>query len=104
MIHGRSKDKDIEIFLSCFAGMVQKIVCIRVEYEPFAEDPQKICAIAQKMGFNAEVAPSVNHAVQQIKEENRRLNGSKPLRIIICGSLYLAGDVLFANNLESKPI
>ena len=46
-------------------------------------------AIAASCGFNAEPAPDIETAIRRVQEAE-----GEPLRILICGSLYLAGHVL----------
>ena len=43
----------------------------------------------QAAGFNAEASPDVETAIRRLQEAE-----AEPLRILICGSLYLAGHVL----------
>ena len=92
LINGRTKDRDIEGFLMCFIGKVEHVVAIPVEYEPLSENPEKIKQIAEKIGFNATVSNSLTEAVQKCL----KLAKGEAIRILICGSLYLAGDVMDA--------
>jgi dihydrofolate synthase/folylpolyglutamate synthase len=51
--------------------------------------PDELAGIAASMGFEAEAAPGVEAAIRRLQEA-----AEEPLRILICGSLYLAGHVL----------
>lgn len=93
MINGRTGDRDIEGFLNHFKDCVKRIYTIRVESEPLAEDPEKIRQVANGIGFESFVASDIEDAVESIVKAH-----AKPVRIIICGSLYLAGDVKLANR------
>lgn len=95
LINGRTKDRDIEGFLICFINRVECVIGIPVECEPLSENPERIKQIAEKVGFNAIACNSLTEAVQKCLE----LAGVRMIRILICGSLYLAGDVLEANNI-----
>ena len=52
-------------------------------------DPAALAGIASQIGFAAEPAGDVEAAIRLLQKRER-----EPLRILICGSLYLAGHVL----------
>ena len=52
-------------------------------------DPVELAARAQKLSFRAEASTDVEAALRHL-----RATEHGPLRILICGSLYLAGRVL----------
>ncbi len=54
----------------------------------------EVAAIARDIGLTASTAPSVEAALAALDE----VVYEKPPRILICGSLYLAGEVLAANG------
>jgi len=93
MINGRTGNRDIEGFLKYFKDSVKQIYSIRVESEPLAEDPQKICKVANGLGFEGAVSLDIENAVDTIIKKS-----NEPVRIIVCGSLYLAGDIKLANS------
>ena len=98
LINGRTKDRDIEGFLMCFINKVEYVIAVPVESEPLSENPEKIKQIAEKIGFSATTSESLAEAVQKCIE----LSEGKTIRIIICGSLYLAADVIEANRNNAK--
>ena len=49
--------------------------------------------MARYMGFLAEPAGSLRRALEHSRQESRG-----PVRVLICGSLYLAGTVLEAQD------
>ena len=53
-------------------------------------DPAALAKIAASVGLAADAAPDVEAAIAPPAEGSR----PAPLRILICGSLYLAGHVL----------
>jgi dihydrofolate synthase/folylpolyglutamate synthase len=94
IINGRTKDRDIEIFLMAFQGLAKNIIAVQVQSEPKAEDPEKICSAAQALGWkDASVAHSLKEAILRIIGQTQ----TPKTRILICGSLYLAGDVMLQN-------
>ena len=54
-----------------------------------AHDPAKLAALAEGAGFTAAPAADVESAIRDLQEAE-----GGPMRILICGSLYLAGQVL----------
>lgn len=52
----------------------------------------------EDLARSAEAAGFVSEACQTIEDAMSKAAALKPQRILICGSLYLAGDILAANN------
>ncbi|MEQ1649186.1 MAG: folylpolyglutamate synthase/dihydrofolate synthase family protein [Hyphomicrobiaceae bacterium] len=91
LIVGMMGQKDVQGFLSHFVGQVRamKTVVIPGAHErPF--DADGLASIACSLGFNATPALNVAQAISEINQ----LHQSESARILICGSLYLAGHVL----------
>ncbi|MDH3662979.1 MAG: bifunctional folylpolyglutamate synthase/dihydrofolate synthase, partial [Alphaproteobacteria bacterium] len=55
--------------------------------------PEEVVEDAHDLGLVAEAADDVESALSTIAE-----HASTPVRVLICGSLYLAGHVLRANS------
>lgn len=90
LIVGMMGQKDAPGFLSPFRGLVKEIVTVPIPGAHEApHQPEALAEIARGMGFRAKTAGDVPAAIRQIET-----NGSTPKRILICGSLYLAGHVL----------
>lgn len=66
-----------------------------VGFEGAAADPEALAAVSRGHGLGAQAAPSVEAALDRAL----RLGAG---RIVICGSLYLAGEVLGAAS-ETWP-
>ncbi|MEM9964914.1 MAG: folylpolyglutamate synthase/dihydrofolate synthase family protein [Asticcacaulis sp.] len=85
LICGLLNTKDAAEFFSAFAGLSPVISCVG-----FASDaaiaPDTLVAVARDKGFTASVADSPLDAVKSLN--------ATPQRVLICGSLYLAGEVL----------
>lgn len=90
LIVGMMGQKDAPGFLSHFRGLAKGIVTVPI---PGAHEtphqPEALAGIARDMDFRAAAAPDVAAAIRRIEAED---GGAK--RILICGSLYLAGHVL----------
>jgi dihydrofolate synthase/folylpolyglutamate synthase len=82
--------KDARGFLSHFAGLASRAIAVAVAatHEP-ARQAGELAAIARRAGLAADTAGSVAEALERLAREHP---GAK--RVVICGSLYLAGQVL----------
>jgi dihydrofolate synthase/folylpolyglutamate synthase len=87
LIVGMLANKDAEGFLRAFAGLKPRVIAIPFEAEA-AAPPQQIAEAARAIGLTVETAPSLEKATARALE-----SGGLP-HVLICGSLYLAGEVL----------
>jgi dihydrofolate synthase / folylpolyglutamate synthase len=82
--------KDAAGFLGHFRGLVRRVVAVPNPGSPDAShDPLVLAKAAAALGLAADAAPDVAAAIARLQKVERG-----PLRILICGSLYLAGHVL----------
>jgi dihydrofolate synthase/folylpolyglutamate synthase len=96
LIWGMLNTKDAGSFIEPFAGLAQRVVTIAIPDEPNAVPADQLAEIARGRNLSAETATSLTKALGQAS-----LTTPAP-RILICGSLYLAGHVLSAH--ENKPM
>lgn len=90
LVVGMMGQKDAPGFLSPFRGLVKGIVAVPIPGAHEApHQPEELADIARGMGFRATSASDVAAAIRQIEALDYG-----PKRILICGSLYLAGHVL----------
>ncbi len=94
MICGTLNTKDTGGFLSHFHGLVREVIATPIPGEHAARPAQEVAAIASRVGLSARVADSVSAALDLISAET----WPAPPRILIAGSLYLAGAVLAENG------
>lgn len=102
IINGRTEKRDIWGFLECFKQTNPEIICcVKVETEHKPEYPDKIKIVADELGFKAKIFESLQDAIQHCVQDGQN-KGTDQIggRILICGSLYLAGDVLIANRVD----
>jgi dihydrofolate synthase/folylpolyglutamate synthase len=95
LVVGMLSTKDRDAFLRNFTGLVRRVYGVPIHQDkgvPVAE----IAAAAQAAGMPADPAESIEDALAAIS----RLGFDPPPRILITGSLYLAGEVLAANGTE----
>lgn len=82
--------KDAAGFLSPFRGLVRHVVTVPIpgaHEAPFS--PEALSDVARRVELSAESAADVESALKRIEALD-----PSPKRVLICGSLYLAGHVL----------
>jgi dihydrofolate synthase / folylpolyglutamate synthase len=90
LVVGMMGQKDAPAFFEHFAGLVRRVVTVPVPgSHDRPRDPQALAEIAAAAGFAAEPATDAEAAIRRLQQAE-----GGPLRILICGSLYLAGQVL----------
>jgi len=94
VIAGMMANKDAGAFLSNFAGLTRHIIAVPIPDQDNAMPPQKVADAARALGMRVEIADGVEAALRSIA----RLAYEVPPRILIAGSLYLAGHVLAING------
>lgn len=98
LIAGMINTKDPVAYFDAFADMARHVYTVPVTDSDAGIDPVVLSGEAAKAGLSAQPALDVHQALQLLKEDWQDLD--TPPRILICGSLYLVGDVLMQNGLE----
>ena len=91
LIMGMMNTRNPADFLAPFAGQAEQVYTLTVPGEPNALKADAIARSARAAGFAATPKRSILSALQAAAE----IPGA---RVLICGSLYLAGDVLAKNQ------
>lgn len=95
LILGMLANKDIRGYLAAFDGLAHRIITVPVPGDDLATNagstPESLAQTAAELGFNAIPAQSIVDALKHVSRDG-------PQRVVICGSLYLAGDVLLQNK------
>jgi dihydrofolate synthase/folylpolyglutamate synthase len=90
LVVGMMGQKDSAGFLGAFRGIAEQIITVPVpDAHDVPTDAAVLASKARDLGFQAEPAASVEAALRRIRTLRRG-----PARVLICGSLYLAGHVL----------
>ena len=92
LIWGMLNTKDAGSFIEPFAGLAKRVVTITIPGEPNAVPAEELAEIARSRNLSAETATSLTKALGQA------LLTTPAPRILICGSLYLAGHVLSVHD------
>jgi dihydrofolate synthase/folylpolyglutamate synthase len=94
LIAGMLNTKDPVGFFQPFAGIAERVYTVPVPGSAASRDAGELAAIAEAAGVPSEAVSDVNEALSRIAASER----ANAPRILICGSLYLAGSVLAANG------
>ncbi len=78
-------------FLRSLAPVARRLVAVPIPDQAASAAPDDIRAAAREVGIEAETGTSVAAAIADLTA-----GSAGPARILVCGSLYLAGDVLAA--------
>ncbi|MDO6584852.1 folylpolyglutamate synthase/dihydrofolate synthase family protein [Salipiger sp. 1_MG-2023] len=88
LICGMLNTKDIAGYLRPLAGHADRLTALSIPGEANTLPAGETARVAASVGMVSQVADSVEDALQRIASD------TPEARILICGSLYLAGDVL----------
>jgi dihydrofolate synthase/folylpolyglutamate synthase len=95
LVVGMLSTKDRSAFLGNFTGLVRRVIGVPIHQDK-GVPVEEIAAAARAAGMPADGADSIEDALAAIG----RLGFDPPPRILITGSLYLAGEALAANGTE----
>lgn len=94
VIFSMLKDKNCEGFLRKIAPQIDQLIAITIPNETRSRKASEINEIAKKIGINSDVAENFTGALEKIK-------GDEDAVVLVCGSLYLAGEFLRENYLTT---
>jgi dihydrofolate synthase/folylpolyglutamate synthase len=94
LIAGMLGTKDSEAFFKNFVGLAREVIAVPIAGQIAARPADEVAAIAQSVGLTTSTQPSVESALASLHD----YVWERPPRVLICGSLYLAGEVLAANG------
>jgi dihydrofolate synthase / folylpolyglutamate synthase len=94
VICGSLASKDTGGFLQPFYGLAQEVLAVPVNADQYAKPAAEVASAASASGFPAAICDSVKSALLFLSARDWP---SSP-RILITGSLYLAGEVLALNG------
>ncbi len=103
LITGILANKDIGGFLDAFEGLASAVIGVSIAGHSSLA-PETLQELAQARGMGGQVANNLTDALQRAINTGQALSRQSPdqpiiaPRILICGSLYLAGQVLKQNG------
>ena len=90
LVCGMLATKDATGFFRPFARLAPTVSTVTIPREPAAVPAEDLARVAREAGLDARAAPSLEAALASVAGQRAR--------VLICGSLYLAGHVLAANG------
>jgi dihydrofolate synthase/folylpolyglutamate synthase len=97
LICGMLKTKDAEGFFAPFRGLARHATTLSIPGESVSRGAGELYDTARKAGLDASPADDLEDAMMQVAAWTHGRPGEGSPRILICGSLYLAGVVLAEN-------
>jgi dihydrofolate synthase/folylpolyglutamate synthase len=94
VIAGMMANKDAQAFLANFAGLTRHIIAVPIPDTENAMPVDRLADAVRSLGMRVEIAPGIEAALRALS----KLAYEVPPRILITGSLYLAGHVLGLNG------
>jgi dihydrofolate synthase/folylpolyglutamate synthase len=96
LICGTLVTKATRAFLRPFKGLAQEVIAVPIDGDHYGRLPADVALAAQQEGIPAAASESVGSALEYLSARD----WSAPPRILITGSLYLAGEVLRLDRSE----
>lgn len=94
LVCGTLGTKDTEGFMQPFRGLAREVLAVPISGQAAARPAEQVAEIARKVGLRAAHFSSLEAALASLHDTV----WERPPRVLIAGSLYLAGDVLAANG------
>ncbi|MCP5410669.1 MAG: bifunctional folylpolyglutamate synthase/dihydrofolate synthase [Alphaproteobacteria bacterium] len=98
MICAMLANKDAAGYLSAWRGLVRRVATVAIPGEENSMGAGALYDAAKAVGLEAAPAEDLEDAMLQVAAWSRIDGDSVPPRILVCGSLYLAGRVLAENS------
>ncbi len=98
LICGMLRTKDARGFLSAFRGLARHVSTLTIPGEEASLGAGALYDAAREVGLDATPADSLDDAMLQVAAWSRARKDEGSPRVLICGSLYLAGRVLAENG------
>ncbi len=96
IVLGLMNTKDAAGVIAAFQGLARGIIGAPLSTTPNGADPRTLADAAELMGIDAEPAGTLAGALALVREF---IGEDEPApRVVICGSLYLAGEALALNE------
>ena len=78
-----------------FLGLARELIAVPIPAQVAARPAEEVAAIAHRVGL---MTPRPRRASRRRSPRLHDYVWDRPPRVLICGSLYLAGEVLAANG------
>jgi len=98
LICGMLNTKDPRGFFAAFRGLAKHVTTVAIPGEVASFGPGQLYDAARAEGLEVDPAPSLEDALLQVAARAAMTKSKTAPRILICGSLHLAGVVLRDNG------
>ena len=98
VILGMMKKKDLFNFLKPLSTLIEELIAIPIPGEKLSYKPIEIIQESNKLNINSKTSTDLLKAIEYYRK-NKKLIGN---RILICGSIYLAGKILEIDGYKVK--
>ncbi|GLS17235.1 bifunctional folylpolyglutamate synthase/dihydrofolate synthase [Labrys miyagiensis] len=98
LVTGMLTTKDSDGFLHNFSGLAREVHTVPIEHSSAARSPEEVALAARHAGLAARPHASLEEALRAIASEAFTVAP----RVVLTGSLYLAGEVLAFNGTAPK--
>lgn len=96
LVAGMMTTKDPVGYFSQFAGLARHVLTVPLTTTTMGRSPAELAQFARQAGLAATPCASFDDALKELK--GHLADTMIPGRVLFCGSLYLAGEVLEANG------
>ncbi|WP_062014749.1 folylpolyglutamate synthase/dihydrofolate synthase family protein [Aureimonas sp. AU4] len=100
LVCGMLSTKEPVGFFRHFQGMARDVQCVPIPTSDAALAPEVLAGAAREAGLRASPAAGVAEALSRVAAGGR--TGDAAPRVLVCGSLYLAGEVLRDSDLAPR--
>ena len=94
LVCGLLANKDARGYLAHFTDLANRVIAVPPPGDQYGRAPANVAEVARDLGLFASEAATIEEALAQVAKSHWR----EPPRILICGSLYLAGAALALNG------
>jgi len=98
LVSGMLRTKDAAGYFAPFRGLARHVTTVAIDGEEASLGAGELYDAARTAGLEASPADDLEDAMLQVCAWSRARPEDGPPRILICGSLYLAGNVLAQNG------
>ncbi len=100
MISGMLTTKDPVGFFRPFDGLVRHVLTVPISTSVTAREPDDLAELAGAAGIAATAFPTLDAAIDDVVASAEK--DGEPPRVLICGSLYLVGEVLALSGMAPE--
>lgn len=93
LVFGMTRGRDCKAFLAFFDDLIEHVIGVLIENEPSSYSGEYVSTQAKELGFDSSSAENLEQAIEILKKII-----DKPCRVLVCGSLYLAGEFIHLNK------